>query len=446
MHADWVRPRPPIERSDWVLVAGVEVIGLVSVELVRSVGVLEQLTVPIWVQWLAVSTAALLLLARRRSPLTVGVLAAAHMFVAGVTMPMVMGQVTLQVAYFIAFFSAVAWARDRGLMLIVVSGIVIFMIGWLAWQFSLGSAIQEMTDGLQQGRRYGVLPPIPAGIALVFLINIIYFAAAILGGQFSWRGARQRARLVEQAETITAQGQALQRQAVVDERLRIARELHDVVGHHVSVIGVQAGAARRVLTKDPATAAGALAAIETSSRDAVSQMRTLLGTLRDIEGTRGARDGAPSGDAVAASTSRAPEPGVGDLPTLVAQRRQGALDVSFDLVEDVEGAAAALPAPVSLTLYRVAQEALANVTRHSTATSAGVVVRVVAAGTPAFAEVEVVDAGRPRAGTSGTGLGQLGMRERAQSHRAVVDIGPRATGGYRVRVRIPLGEKNGRHT
>lgn len=438
LSSSWTRPRPPLERRDLVLVAAVMGIGLFALELVRSVGAFEDTTAPVWGQWLAVASGALLLLWRRRHPLTVGILAATHMFVVGVTMPMVMGQMTLQVAYFIAFFSAVAWARDRRLMLLVVSGIVLFMAGWLLWQFTLGSGVQEILDSIKGRRRWGAFSPVTAGVLLTFLVNLIFFGGAIGGGQFSWRSARQRARLAEQAETITSQSAALQRQAVLDERLRIARELHDVVGHHVSVIGVQAGAARRVLTKDPTTATGALEAIEASSRDAVNQMRGLLGTLRDIEGSMPVDGSAEAGH-------RAPEPRIPDLPTLVAARRAAGLDVSYDLVESPEGAAEALPGPVSLTVFRIAQEALANVARHSTATRAGLVVRVRTEGPSPHAEVEVLDAGRPRPGTSGSGLGQLGIRERAQSLGALVDIGPRATGGYRVRVRIPLGESHVRH-
>ena len=97
--------------------------------------------------------------------------------------------------------------------------------------------------------------------------------------------------------------------------------------------------------------------------------------------------------------------------------------------------------PIALTLYRITQEALANITRHSTATTSDVVLRVVEdAPAGAYAEVEVLDNGRARVGTSGSGLGQLGMRERAASHKGIVEIGARPTGGYRVRVRIPLGE------
>ena len=311
------------------------------------------------------------------------------------------------------------------------------MLLWVAWQFALGSGasdVMEEVGGPDRGD--GWFDPVVAAVTVSLVVNVAYFVGAIVIGQVAWRGARQRARLEEQASTITAQSQALQQRAVVDERLRIARELHDVVGHHVSVIGIQAGAARRVLDRRPDEAARALTQIEASSRDAVTQMRALLGTLRDIEATA-------TGEEPTAS-HRGPEPTLGDLPALVATHREGGLDTAYELVESSDGAHTQVGSPIGLTLYRVVQEALANVTRHSTATSADVVVRVVdaaSAGTGGgHAEVEVLDNGRPRTGTSGSGLGQLGIRERAASHHGTVDIGPRPLGGYRVRVRLPLGQ------
>ena len=128
------------------------------------------------------------------------------------------------------------------------------------------------------GRACSARPPPTSSTRL--LINVVYFGGAIIGGQAAWRAALQRDRLAEQARTIDAQATSLQRQAVVEERLRIARELHDVVAHHVSVIGIQAAAARRVLRRDAEAAEAALRSVETSSREAVTQMRELLGTLR----------------------------------------------------------------------------------------------------------------------------------------------------------------------
>ena len=186
----------------------------------------------------------------------------------------------------------------------------------------------------------------------------------------------------------------------------------------MSVIGVQAAGARRVLDRDPAAAAGALGAIEESSREAVTQMRSLLGTLRDIEAQARRRP---------RPTVRTPARASPTCRALVAGRATDALRTSYAVVEDQPGAAGRLPATVGLALYRTAQEALANVTRHSTASDASVTLRVDEAGARPFAEVEVLDDGRLRDGTSGSGLGQLGIRERAASHRGEVEIGPRAT-------------------
>ena len=275
-------------------------------------------------------------------------------------------------------------------------------------------------------RRRGMVMGL-ASQSLAVSLFVFPALAEMLIRQFTWRGARQRARLAEQAELLRSQGERLRQRAVLEERLRIARELHDVVAHHVSVIGIQAGAARKVLARDPDAAARALTEVERSSREAVTQMRGLLGTLRAVDG----EDDPQRQD-------RSPEPGLADLPALVDSHRVPGFTVSHQLVESPEGTAARVPAPVALTLYRTAQEALANVRRHSTARRVGVVLRVTAAPAGGYAEIEVVDDGRPRGGTSGSGLGLLGIRERVASHRGEVEIGPRGTGGYRVRVRLPL--------
>ena len=199
-----------------------------------------------------------------------------------------------------------------------------------------------------------------------------------------------------------------------------------MVAHGVSAMGIQAGAARRVLDRDPDAARTALSHVEEASRDAVTQMRRLLGTLREGGGE----------EAEDASGTRTTDAGVADLPRLVADVDGQGLAVRLDVVEEQEGAASRLPRGVGLAVFRTVQEALTNVRRHSTADTVSVVVRV---DEQAYAEVEVVDNGRPRHGTSGSGLGQLGIRERAATHEGQVDIGPRVTGGYRVRVRYPLG-------
>ena len=401
----------------------------VTFELTRSTGLLQDVTEPAWVQWLAVVLGAALLVPRRRFPLSTALLAATHMFVVGVTMVEVMGQLCLQVVYFVAFFSAVAWARSRRDMLLVMGLISLFVTAWLAWEFAAGSGLDSIRRSLGEdaGDRFGQVSPVAASVLLTAAVNALYFGGATVAGQLAWRGARQRERLAALAGQLAEQAESVQRRAVLEERLRIARELHDVVAHHVSVIGIQAAAGRRVLDRDPVATAAALGQIEQSSREAVTQMRGLLGTLRSPE------------DVGAAVADRSPEPGVADLPGLVESQRTPGFEPVLELVEDEPGLAGRLPGPVGLTLYRAVQEALANIARHSTATRARVVLRVAGrGGGPGFAEVEVVDDGRPRAGTSGSGLGQLGIRERVASLSGEVEIGPRPSGGYRVRVRLPL--------
>lgn len=439
---DWERAGR-LDRADAVVGLVTLAFSGLTLELGRSAGFLQDLTTPQWVQWLVVVTGSVILVGRRRWPLTVTVLAAAHMFVVGITMPQVMAMVTLQIVYFTAILSGVAWARSRREMALVVGGVITFMFGWLAWQFALGSGVDHIRADLATDavREVGFVSPVAATVLLTGLVNVLYFGGAVIAGQLSWRTARQQARLAEQADLLADQSAELRRRAVVGERLRIARELHDVVAHHVSVIGVQAGAARRVLDRTPDRvddARTALGAIEQSSREAVGQMRGLVGTLRtDGQHEPGAAPPAPPTDA-----DRTAAPGVEGLPALAETVSAAGLQVSYSRVESPSGAdpAASVPVPetISRSLYRIAQEALANVRRHSTASQVTVVLRIDHRGADSFAELEVTDNGRPRHGTSGSGLGQVGIRERAALHQGVADLGPRVGGGYRVRVRLPL--------
>jgi signal transduction histidine kinase len=425
---DWAR-QGGLERRDLVLGAVTVLVSSVLLELMRSVGAMTSVHEPLWLQYLAVVTGGVLVALRRRWPLAVAGLAAAHMFVVGVTMPAVMGQLSMQVIYFVAIFSGVAWAASRRDMAVVVGGVVVFMFVWLAWQFAIGSGVDSIREDLgdKAAQHSGLIGPVAASVIATAVVNILYFGGAIVGGQVAWRSARQRARLAEQAATIERQGADLQRRAVTHERLRIARELHDVVAHHVSVIGIQAAASRRVMDRDPQAAALALGSVEESSREAVAQMRSLVGALRD-----------PADGGQDTPESRAPDPGWRDLPQLVEESRAPGLDVSYHLVESEPGAVGRLPAAVGLSVFRIVQESLTNVRRHSTATAVTVVLRVEGGGPRRYVEVEVTDNGRPRPGTSGSGLGLLGVRERAASGRGEVEIGPRVGGGYRVRVRFPL--------
>lgn len=460
---DWRRPLP----AEWwrrdAVIALVFFLGaILGLEIIYSLGGVTHL-------WPRAGLVAATLVGvvplvwRRRYPVAVMLLLAAHMFVFGTIQSAVMSNMAMQAAYFFSIFTAMAWGRDRRVTALAAAGVLTFMFGWVAVQLAVASSRDSFMElyGSAHTRVPGALfGPATATVLYVVMINVLFFLTAVTTGANNWRGARARARAEEQAHTIAEQSTRLADQAVVEERLRIARELHDVVAHHVSAMGVQAAAARKLLNRRPDAAAEALTNVETSSRQAVTEMRALLGTLRSGESTTattstgGTADGsvvgvtggsdAPSStsagkDSARAtrgeSPSRAPEPGVDDLASLVESARAAGLDVQYTQVMTPRRQ---VPAAVGHSIYRTVQEALANVRRHSSATRASVTVRTGDDGSRPYVEAEILDDGRPRAGTSGSGLGLLGMRERVRAHHGSADIGPRITGGYRVRVRLPL--------
>ncbi|MFC8799480.1 sensor histidine kinase [Promicromonospora sp. NPDC057138] len=428
-------------RRDLLLGACFAVFAAVSVELGRSMGFFEGTDEPLWLIILLAVVSTVPLAWRRRYPLVSLALVYGIWLGLGLTIGGITALMPMQVMYFVALFTAVAWARDRRAMLVVVGACVLVMFAWLIWMFAVRKGMETLFEEFPTPADWpGTVEPYLASAVYQFVVNIAFFGGAVVAGQMQWNAARRREQLADQAVTIERQAAALTDQAIVAERVRIARELHDVVAHHVSVIGIQAAAARRVLNRDPALAAEALATIERESREGVAQMRNLVGTLRSVPD-----GGAPGPLTGSDGASRAPEPGLADLPALTAADHDG-LDTTFRQVEEPLGAAADVPDPMGLSLYRTAQEAMANVRKHSTARSATVTLRVVRGPATSegrqfahgFAEVEVLDDGRPRRGTSGSGLGLLGIRERAATHQGVVEIGPRATGGFRVRMRLPL--------
>jgi signal transduction histidine kinase len=235
-------------------------------------------------------------------------------------------------------------------------------------------------------------------------------------------GQAIRQRIVE-AET--AQRRAVQaeheredieRRAVLRERARIAREMHDVVGHSVSVMTVQASAVRRLLTEAQTRERAALLAVEETGREALTEMRRVVTVLRD-----------PTDDPVLT-----PPPSLSQLPRLMDQARSSGLPVDLT----IEGSPGRLPAGVDLAAYRVIQESLTNAIRHAGADRAQVHVRY---GVDSL-EVEVIDDGRgctaQDSGNGGHGL--AGMRERVSAYHGRLDAGPGPAGGYRVHALLPV--------
>jgi signal transduction histidine kinase len=236
--------------------------------------------------------------------------------------------------------------------------------------------------------------------------------AVVLGGSVLSRRSELVA-LEERARHLAETREEEARRRVAEERLRIARDLHDSVAHTLASISVQAGVGAHVLDERPADARDALLAIKDTSREALTELRATLGMLRSDD-----------------TTSREPAAGLDRLPALVASSRATGLPV--DLV--VEGEARALPPALDAAAFRIVQESLTNVIRHAGPARATVAVRH---GDDRL-EIEVTDDGRgvPEGSTGGHGL--AGMRERVALLGGALDAGARPAGGYRVRARLPL--------
>ncbi|GAB3271639.1 hypothetical protein GCM10027449_07600 [Sinomonas notoginsengisoli] len=201
------------------------------------------------------------------------------------------------------------------------------------------------------------------------------------------------------------------------ERTRISRELHDVVAHAVSVMVVQAGAAQSVLDTDRARAQKALTAVQDTGREALLELRTMLSTLRP-------EDGVPA---------LAPQPGLADVPALVARVREGGLAVRVE----TEGQPRALTPAADLAAYRVVQESLTNVVKHAEATAARIAYRY--GRENLVIDIEDDGAAHPAASrTAGSGLGLTGMRERIELCGGTLEAGPMPGRGFRVRASLPV--------
>jgi signal transduction histidine kinase len=331
------------------------------------------------------------------------------------------GNLVSQAGMFMAIYAAVAWARDRRLMKASVAVVFIAMTGWLTINF-----VHALRNNAIDGPNHALFSPYVSSVVLTVALNALYFFGAYFWGRTAWGIARQRYELEQQATELAAQQESNAKRAVIDERLRISRELHDVVAHHISSIGVQAGGARRVMDRDPAAAKNALSVIENSSRTAVNEMRQLLGMLRAAD---------PDLD-VDAPAVKKPQAGADRLPALIADVNGEGLSVGFHQI----GPPVRLPetVSVSVSVYRIAQEALTNVRRHSTARSAHITLRYLGDAV----ELEVIDDGRPKHAPVGSRLGHVGIRERVGLLGGESEIGPRPVGGFRVRVRIPLDPQN----
>ncbi|MGO2745661.1 sensor histidine kinase [Microbacterium sp.] len=395
-------------RGDALLAAVVFVAGVISAALSAVSELYGDQQAPLWQALIYLAVVAVPLAWRRIHPGPVAVIVAVAYFVA-VTLH-IPEMYAGNIAMFITLYTVGAWMQNRRSALLVRVGIIIGMFVWLLitmYRDAIDTAHEEDVIA-------GAMSPYVAFMMLQVLLNVLYFAGAYYFGERAWNAATQRHALEQRTADLEREREVTAAQAVALDRVRIARELHDVVAHHVSVMGVQAGAARMVIDQDVAKSKQILTGIEDSARTAISELRNLLETLR-------------SSDAEADSSSTV------DLAD-IAQLVDAANDAGMPTVFTVVGAERPVPSVVQVNLYRIAQESLTNARRHA---GIGATADVRLRYTEHDIELEVVNTGR-RLLTPRPGMGQLGMRERALASGGTIESAPREQGGWRVRVQVPL--------
>jgi signal transduction histidine kinase len=305
------------------------------------------------------------------------------------------------------------------------------------WDHSVPDQLGALLVALLAASQFGLLGLTRSGLAGAVLVALLIIfvgvrdpeaasgdyvgvlaiaAVAWLVGFAYHERNRRTAELTERAERAERARATEARAAAAEERARIAREMHDVVAHSLSVMVVQAEAAEAMLDADPERARRPLAAVQQTGRGALTELRRMLGVLREM-----ADEGA----------ALAPQPGLSGLDDLARQVRDAGLPVRVR----VEGEPRPLPPGIDLSAYRIVQEGLTNALKHAGPASAEVVVRY----GPRDLELEVRDDGRGRGGgANGGGHGLLGMRERVALYGGELAAGPRPEGGFALTARLPL--------
>lgn len=328
------------------------------------------------------------------------------------------------------------WRRVVPVVVLAICSSAMFLFffnGYLPSFASFGFLVALYTVAAHRGRRISI-PAAFASAAVVLVIMLgsrepfeldAIFAEGLALGAVWFIGDGLRTKrtqvltLEDRATRLEHEREEAAQKAVSEERRVIARELHDMVAHQVSVIVAQSAAAQRVIDAQPDEARAALGSIEESGREALVEMRRLLGLLRTDDDRPDVRQ---------------PQQGLDDIGTLLAQVREAGLPVSLTF----EGRPRPLPAGLDLSAFRIVQEALTNVLKHAGQASATVVIRY----GRSWLDLTISDDG------SGTArgdvdpfrarYGHLGMRERVALFRGSLRVGPRATGGYEVAARLPM--------
>jgi len=378
----------PLARRYWFDVLLVAALGLSIATAVVDQGKKNGPQGPMWLDIVLAACLVLPLFFRRRfpfaAPVAVGVVAVVASFAESTLVP-------------------------RDFIAPLVGGAAVFLIAQLPdWRQAVAGL------ALAVGVQAIVVHNDPRGqlgqfVFMSLLFVVVWIAGFALGRKFVEADeARERAARAEREREQRA------RDAVAEERARIARELHDVVGHSVSVMTVQASGVRRLLRPDQEREREALLVVERTGREALAEMRRMVGVLRRPE----------------EAPALAPQPSLEHLDRLVEQAREAGLPVELR----VAGAVVELPPGVDLTAYRLVQEGLTNAIKHSHATRAEVIVSY----GDSQIEVVVSDNGNGVGNGGGGGHGLVGMRERVSVYGGELDAGPQPGGGYRLRAKLPV--------
>jgi signal transduction histidine kinase len=295
------------------------------------------------------------------------------------------------VGIIVALYSAGRWAR-----------------GWVLVATSLLTLAAIPLAAIEPGK--------PVGFGDFAFFTVFFGAPIVVARLLRYRSERERV-LVDRTTTLELEQEVRAAEAVAEERGRIARELHDVVAHAISVIVVQARGARHVLDEEPEEARAALDAVERAGQQALVEMRRLLGVLRSTD----------------ERAALAPQPGLALLAELAGQVAAAGLPVEID----VKGTPVELPPGVDVSAYRIVQEALTNALKHAGPAHARVVIRYEVDAL----ELEVVDDGAGIGDGGGSGHGLLGIRERVGVYGGEIESGRRTDGGFGIRVRLPLAAR-----
>src|ERR1039457_81664 len=342
--------------------------------------------------------------------------------------------VLVVMALLVAGLVVLGTSLEGGFVAVLISSYSAAVYGGRRLAFGLAAATVIVLLGLGIPTALGVMSLHTATLVRILLAaDGAWLVGLVIRGQFSARSAHLEI-MRERAELAVARQQEEARRATIAERLRIARELHDIVAHHLSVVVIQAQGAQRTIGRDPQQAMAAMTQVEQTGRTALEEMRGLLGLLRTGEQADDSADADPAGGS---GLARLAPPGLADIGALAQQMRAAGLRV----IVDTAGGPREVREDVGLTVYRIVQEALTNVVKHARPASAAVSLTF-----GDKLEISVTDDGKGAAaglaadGLPGAGRGTAGMRERVAILNGQLTAGPRPGGGFRVQVTIPLEE------